>query len=86
MDDQSEEINSSVVVATLIGKLQELLARAVETAMHTPDYFFNVVSYEKVCFLLLLIYYFLAFIIIILILFHLFDVIHSLDVQFIYFH
>jgi hypothetical protein len=49
MDDQDEEeINSSIVVATLVGKLQELLARAVEVAMHTPDYFFNVVRYEKV--------------------------------------
>lgn len=48
MDDQEEEINSSIVVATLVGKLQELLARAVETAMHTPDYFFNVVRYERV--------------------------------------
>lgn len=49
MDDQDEDdINSSIVVATLVGKLQELLARAVECAMHTPDYFNNVVRYEKV--------------------------------------
>ena len=49
VDDQDEEeINSSIVVATLVGKLQELIAHAVECAMHTPDYFFNVVRYEKV--------------------------------------
>jgi inorganic pyrophosphatase/exopolyphosphatase len=48
MNDQGDEINSSIVVATLVEKLQELLAHAVETAMHTPDYFFNVVRYEKV--------------------------------------
>jgi hypothetical protein len=51
MDDQDDEINSSIVVATLVGNLQQLIARAVECALHTPDYFFNVVRYEKVWFL-----------------------------------
>lgn len=48
-DRKENAINSAVVVATLIAKLQELLARAVECAIQTPDNFFSVVSYEKVC-------------------------------------
>lgn len=47
-DTSRDIVNSSIVVATLVGKFQELLARAVECALQTPDNFFNVVSFEKV--------------------------------------